>query len=417
MVTFVLTSSRSFGQSALLGAALIKLGDQLQQSIDDAKNAGLNVEIQGGREISLAIESFKNAYASSLNLTMDKLDTTVTNQFENLKSLTDAFSSNTAQTLGELTSKAQQIVNSLPFRKHEPQLTSFTPTYVVPSTQSYNISITCQGNFEAAAEPKMRPTLTIGNKTFQAAGGNQTLQIKVPVDSVKTLPDVQQGKINYIIGNLNVPWRDSKFLGIFHPKRLDKYVLYIGILPKQPGTLTLQHTIDSPRHTVKSFMSSTFYQSSGVNGANDDHKDVPWLVTPDQGWHVVRNSSGFFPGNNVGDWSKSFISDDGDRVHYNVTTIHHGLFGTSGELFFRIGFDEYLDDNVKVTHSVPFDINWGDSRTIDYGVGTWKLVFKAFDGSTHEFVGDDPSNPFIQIVKSGMTYMLVTANPNTLKWP
>ena len=191
-------SQKSSAQSAVLGAALVKLGDQLQQAIDDAKNAGLNLEVEAGREVGLSLENFKNVYASSLNLTMDKLDTTATNQFEKIKTLVDEVQNNTVSSLDNFTAQAQQIINSLPFRKHEPQLTTTSPQYIVPSAIIYNMVISCKGNFEAAGIQGYTPTLTIGNTVYQASGTNQLLQFHVPISAFANDPGIMTSKFGYV---------------------------------------------------------------------------------------------------------------------------------------------------------------------------------------------------------------------------
>jgi hypothetical protein len=407
-------SNPAFSQtSLLLGGVVKELGDELSQAIDDAKNAGLNLEVEAGREISISLENFKNVYASSLNLTMNKLDTTVTSQLETIKSLIDNVKNAAITSLDDFTTKAQQIVNALPFRKHEPQLSSITPRNVVPSSVIYNIVITCNGNFEAAGLPGYAPTLTIGTTNYTATGSNQSIQFSIPSSVISNAPGVTANTLGNVIGALQVPWKDSRFLGIFYKKTVDKYNILIGTLPKEPGTITLINTITNPRHREQPFVSSEHYQTSAVDGQNNDHNDVPWPATPDDGWTVKRNTSNFITDWQTGVWSQTFKSDDGNVVQYNVTTIHKA-WGTSGQVKFKIGFTEYIDDTYQTFDSTSIHLNWGDSKIIDGGPGTWKIVFKAFDGTTSEFTGEDNSNPYLTINKSGMSYVLATANPATL---
>ena len=212
-----------------------------------------------------------------------------------------------------------------------------------------------------------------------------------------------------------MPWND-KVLGIFNKKKVDNYQLYIGTLPKQPGTIVLTHTVQNPRHTEKQFVSQQFYQTSAVDGGNNDHNDVPYLVTPDVNWNVKRNTSAFNTAWQTGVWGQSFISDDANRVHYNVTTIHK-TWGTSGQVRFTISFTEYLDDTFPTSTDENVALNWGDSKIIPYPNDTWKVTFTGFDGSVSEYSGEEMSNPFLKIGTSGMGYTISTANPATLNWP
>jgi hypothetical protein len=104
-------------------------------------------------------------------------------------------------------------------------------------------------------------------------------------------------------------------------------------------------------------------------------------------------------------------------VQYNVSTFHHGITGgPSGCLNFNITIKESMSYTQQTFQQIPHDINWGDYRTIDFSEGEWKITFKAFDGSVNEFAGVDKSSPFIQVVKTGMTYKIVTTNPSILAW-
>ena len=66
-----ITSAKADPLTAVtIGVTLNRMMDQLQQAIESAKNAGLNLEIGAGREISIAIANAQNAYDKSLSLTM-----------------------------------------------------------------------------------------------------------------------------------------------------------------------------------------------------------------------------------------------------------------------------------------------------------------------------------------------------------
>ncbi|SEM91005.1 hypothetical protein SAMN04488505_10720 [Chitinophaga rupis] len=418
-IILLLVASHSMSQNPVtVGIGLTQLSDQLQKAIENAKNAGLNLEIEAGREVALSIENFKNAYASSLNLTFDKLDHTATKQFESLKSLTNQIKDQTVTSLLDVTASAQQIIDALPFRSHQPHLRSFTPSYIVPTNHNYDVTIICKGNFEAAGSKDYQPTLKVGKHVYTSGGGNQGLEFHVPISTFMELNGIEKNKFGYIKCELNVPWRDKMYF-IFPSKKVDTYNLYVGTLPKQPGEIVLIRTINTPMQKDSTITNNPpFRQSSCSDGGNNDKPDVPWVIHPTPGWTVIPGSSSIRAvDGSQGDYGFRFISDAGNMVQYNVSTFHHGITGgPSGCVNFTITLKESMNYTQQTFQQIPYDINWGDSRTIDFSEGEWKITFKAFDGSVNELAGVDNTNPFIQIIKTGMTYKIVTTNPSVLTW-
>jgi hypothetical protein len=394
-----------------VGFFLGKLMDQLQQAIEAARNAGLSLEIEAGREVNIALANAQNAYADSLNKTIDNINQTMKGTLDQLQSMVNDVTNNTFGSLDAITARAQQIVNSLPFRPHEPQLTRTGPRFVVPSQQTYPVTLRFQGNFEFAAKKNYTPSFQVNGHTYvPSSNTTQELQFIVPVSELFAAPP-DTGKYSYVMGTLIVPWRR-----LLVKREEDHYRLILGALPARIGKIRLIHTTSHVDHPTKHFESSQFYQSSGSDGANDDHKDVPYDVIPDTGWHVVRNTSSFNDKGSEGDWGRTFVSDGGDHVTYRVTTIHHSI-GTAGRVHFTISFNETQDVTVSDQNSEDVTLNWGDSRSFSYPAGTWKVVFDAFDGTHAEFSGADLSNPFLKLRDQAGSLVISTADPKTLVWP
>lgn len=394
------------------GVLLNRLTDQLQQVIEAARNAGLSLEIEAGRQANLAIENAKNAYAASLDLTMDRVDASAKKTLDQLSSMVNDISNNAFGNLDQITLRAQQIVNSLPFRKHQPQLTAVKPRFVVPAAQPYPVVVNIGGNFEFASRAGFTPSLEVRGQTFIASENTtQSLKFVIPVTAV--FPQGSSGdtkKFSYAVATLKAPWQEGT---VFKRRREDQYKILIGALPESPGKVVLRCTTTHKETRFQSFESPEFYQSSGSDGANDDHKDVPYDVVPRTGWHVVRNSVAFNtkPGTE-GDWGRTFVSDAGDHVTYRVTTIHHGL-GTSGRVRFTISFRESQEYDVPDVREEEVALKWGDSMDRSC-VGTARIIFDGFDGSHAEFPGPDLNNPFLKI-RAPLT--IATADAKSLVWP
>jgi hypothetical protein len=404
-----------------LGAVLGNLTDQLNQIINAAEQAGRSLIIQAGTEVNIAIENAKNAFADLLDKAFADINATVRSTVDQLQSMLSQISDNAFSQLGSLTDTVQQIVNSLPFRKHQPQVTSTSPDFVVPTVTGYPISIRFKGNFELAATAGYEPVLQIGNQQFKPdAVTTQSLEFIVSVTSLFPAL-VPTAGFSFTRVQLTLPWRESGFLGVGHHDHRDSYSMVIGALPPSPGQLFLSYSITSQvTSPPRTFTSSAFYQSSASDAGNNDNIDVPYAVSAETGWHVIRNTSQFHywgqEGNYPADWSYSFVSDDGDRVVYKVTTIHHKA-GFSGLLHFNISFQENQPQTIVQNYGEQITLKWGDTFVIPYPVGTWKLTFTSFDGRHVEFAGSNTSDPFIKITDQGGQNVIGTADPKTLQWP
>src|SRR6266404_1547347 len=218
---------------ATVGFFLNHLMDQLQQTIDDARNAGLGVAMQAGREANIAIANAQNAYQDSLNETIDKVDPKIKGTLDQLQSLVNDVASNASLTLDDTTKRTQQIVNSLPFRSHQPQLTKILPRFVVPARQSYPAVIHFQGNFEYAARQDFTPIVESNGHQYTASqNSSQDLTFIIPVSDLFVIsPDKESNQYDFTTAELRVPWETSGFLGLNKQRHEDRYKLIIGALP------------------------------------------------------------------------------------------------------------------------------------------------------------------------------------------
>lgn len=414
-------------------AAFLKiLGDEIEQAIEAARNAGLALEIQAGREVNLAIQNATNALSDVLTKFVTDLDNTIQDALNQLQTLVESVVNQVATDLGVIIQQVQQIINTLPFHDHQPQLTSTLPNFVVPASPAagYPAKLQFNGNFEFAAQKEFTPTLdilrngTVINTYAPSTSETQNISFLVQVLDMFPVGSVDPTKFNYVICRLSVPW-EKTILWPIKKRVIDVYSVIIGALPGSPGKITHTYTKSVPLPpSQKPFQAGPFYQDSGSDGGNNDKIDVPYEVTPEANTHVVRNTSRLStgPGLYGGDWSYSFVSDDADKVVYNVTTIHHGAFGSSGFVHFWITFNESYSQSVDQPQSDPVELRWGDSQIFNPDqLGTdGKFILEAFDGSREEVSGEDTDgrNPFLQTTKGGDgSITLTTADPKTINWP
>jgi hypothetical protein len=260
-------------------------------------------------------------------LTISKLDPLIRKQWESIKGLTNQIQSQTVTSLNEVTMQAQQIVDALPFRSHQPHLRSFSPSFIVPSQHNYEVVVICKGNFEDIGDKDYRPSLQLGGHVYVNGGTNQEPEFHIPIAEFMKSTSMEKYKFGYVKCIISFPWKD-KYFHLFPKKSIDTYNLYIGMLPLQPGRIVLTQKITAP-HTLQQthVTNPTHRQSSCSDGGNNDKPDVPWVETADEGWTVVRGTSKFNQINAQGDWGVRFISDDANRVQYNLSTFHHGITG------------------------------------------------------------------------------------------
>lgn len=402
-----------------LGAFLNKALDQVDQEIRDAQNAGNAVEIEAGRETALAIQNAQNAYADSLDKTAKDLNQSVLTTVGQLQDLTNAVSKDTSLTVKDATTRVQTIANSLPFAGKEPQVTSVRPPYVVPKDDAplNDLEIIFEGNFPNSSLAGYAAYLKVGGRTFK--GENQTGRLRFLVPQGALFADTANRASGLQLAHVSLvtPWQQDKFFGLIKARREDHFDVLIGSLPATPGTISVIHTVTGSVPVVKDFCGGPFHQASTKEASNNDDKDHHWLVTPESGWHVVRNTSHAKMRSIQGDVGlPSLISDDGDRVVYTATTIHHG-FGSAGSMDFSICFKETQDQATIHADTQLVPLKWGDSKVFDYAAGSWKVSFIDFTGKSTEFSGPDNKDPFITISEPGGKLSIKASDPDSLNWP
>lgn len=403
-----------------LGMFLNSSLDKVDQAITDARNAGNAVAIEAGRNAALAIQDAQNAYQDSLNKTSAQLNATIMVSVDQISTMTNDLSKKTAQSIQDAAMRSQQVVDSLPFAGKEPQVTSVSPDFVVPkdNVASNNLELNFNGNFPTSSENGYRPILKVNGKIFTGANTTQKLTFLIPQGAAFPVTAVDPGKLQFSTVSLIVPWEASRFFGLRHVRREDHFNVLIGSLPASPGKITVIHTTTTMIPSVKNFCSLSYHLASTRESGNKDKKNVLFTETPEPNWHVVRNTSIARINSAQGDYAgPSFVSDDADRVTYVATTIHHGLFGSSGSIDFVICFNEMQDQPHVNTETSDVPLKWGDSKSFAYAAGSWKVTFIDFTGNSNDFTGSDDHNKFITVQDKSNNLIIKADDPDSVKWP
>lgn len=394
-----------------LGILLNQLFDRIDQTIEAAKNAGLQLEMEAGAQVRLTIENARIAYADSLNLTMDLVDQTARNTFDQLSTLVGNVESKSNALLKQAAASAQQIANTLPLHNDRPQVTTLLPKYVVRMDDT-PIQFKFMGNFEHAARPTYHPDLKFGTHTFQASRiTTQLLEFTAkPAEVFEGINLQAITNVAYAQGILTIPWPAT--LMRTHEA---KFTVLVGALPSSPGTITLDYTTQRTERRTQSYTSPNMHLASTREAGNNDQIDHLFRAYPTPGWHVVRGSSSTKVTHQGTCRFPSFESDHDDVVVYKGSTIHKSI-GSSGSMDVTISFTEYQDVSVTDHHSEKINLKWGDSKAFNHPLGSWKITFNAFDGSSHEFLGSDlTSSDYIKIENQGGGFVIKATKPKDLE--
>lgn len=289
--------------------------------------------------------------------------------------------------------------------------------YIVPSAKDYSVIIKFIGNFVFASLPDYKPTLTVDGQQFTpSTNTTQELDFLIPVSVLFPPTSTDISKYSFKAIELSMPWDRSEWFGLRKVRETANYRISIGALPASPGKISFMYNTQRVVTECQHFNQGGFHLASTREAGNKDQPDIPFTVAAHTGWHVVRGTSKIETFIGQGDYTyPNYVSDDGDRVTYKATTIHHGMFGSSGSMDFSIGFDEYREVAVQDPHIQVIDsLRWGDSLSITQSIV--KITFDAFDGSHSEFIGPDLSNRYIKIETSGSSTLIKTADPASLSY-
>jgi hypothetical protein len=397
-----------------VGAFLSNMMDQAQQAIINARSAANQVEIQAGIQAEIAIANAQSAFADDSDRLFDRnLNPAIAGSLDKIQTMVNDVKGGTFKTVQEAAARGQQIANTLPFRKSEPQLTSITPKFVVPSDAVYPVQIHVTGNFVNAGIKDDDPQLSVNGRTFEANATTQDLEFNVPINQL--LPaggskdDFAASKVELI-----VPWEKSHLLGLWHTRNVDHFNFAIGVLPASPGKISLTVINEVPTPQTKLISSGHGRACSQSECGNNDDDQYPQVV-PDANWSIVPGSCDLHASAH-GDYSISGPDYNGNRCTWHVHTSHH-KFGNSGIADYSPSAQETITTNVDTPSTTAVALKWGDSKVFPVTSGKWKVAFDSFDGKHSEFSTASNTNPFLTVDAQLNQITLKAADPSQLNWP
>jgi hypothetical protein len=396
-----------------VGAQLALLMDRVNTAMTTASAAGNTGAMEAGRDLAIAISSTQNVYEDELSKPLDgKVAPALKASVDQLDGAITKMASLTKESVQEAAVQALQISNSLPYRPAEPRLAKITPQFLVPSKDPYLVKMRFNGAFEYAAKPAFFPTLTIQTHAYKpVASAAGEIEFSVPIADVFP-PGSDAKTLQFVTGNMRMPWETTSLMGKKHSKKEDNFKLYLLALPSGPGTIKFMATATKlVGGEPKQYTSDPYQQCSGPSCGSPDDTNHLWSVPHDPNCSVVKGSANFVMTNSSGDWSKELLSDTGDFVTYSVSTKQHGK--ASASVDFKISFME------SCSHEVPNDVGetvamtWGDTQTIKAPAGTWSVSLDTFDGKHIDFTQSDDKNPLLKVAATKDAVTLTTPDPTT----
>jgi hypothetical protein len=378
-----------------LDAALNKIADRVDSSIEKAGTVANGVVIRAGSEVWAEIENMRNASKDVLNTAVKDLNSTVTAQLAQVSSDASALESKTAQDAATVLRLAQGVTNTIPFSKTQPQLTSLGPSYAVfdPSAPQASLLLTIHGNFFDSALDGYSPFLMTGDNKRMDPIEVTTSHIifSIPTSLFALLPGRPLLLVKF---SLTVPYRETSWL-FFHSREEARFIAALIGLPLSPGQISI--TTTSSSDSAQRDAVST--PQDNIQSDRDDHDED--RCGPNE-THTIDPSSVAMHLDHVegSTWTQHPVRLNNPSVCWHFRTEHHGI-GTSDKLWFHFTyFVTYTVPKVE-TNTQTFNLKWGDSRVVNAPAGRVTITFTGFDGSTAQYQAGNHDNRFIDISAEG----------------
>lgn len=382
----VSASSVTFG--GLLDGLWDNVNDTIQQTIDGMQNAGVELLIETGKQIELAIENGKTAYKDCLDDTIEKANQAAKEFFGQLKPMVQRFQNKVIDEMTDLKLEAQQITNTLPFTNKMPQLTTISPRYFVIGDVDKVSRITFKGNFPWSATKGYEPKLSFKDKEcFIFNTTTQELVFDIP-NSVFNKDNKEQFSCES--GTLELFGDDG---WIFSHKVESVYKIGIGALPQIAGTVVVDY-IDKETERVTQPKSSPTFFFDGNDYYPDHWHLVPQEIYPDADWKVDVTSPPVLNTEHVHGTHQQWI----DSVTQDKIIVMVKLYCKDGhdigKVRIRVDFTQWQYKSTENHRTETFQVNWKDDELLQpkpHEDIDW-ASFTAFDGSVQKFASPDISD-------------------------
>ncbi len=245
-----LVSAGETAGNATLGVVLDRLMAQVKETEGKAAD-GVDVEqIRIADKISLALQEFRQAYASTLVGTVATLSPAEGTLFNSLNSAADELVDHTYASASALEDKTDGIVRSLSFPRRFPELSDYSPKYLARGSgtagaEDLAATLIIRGYLHDLSRPGYDATITVaGNPIVGSANSPNAASFEIPSKTFSF--DKAKPAIVYL--KLDVPYRTGR-LGLITHKANAEYELPMVVLPASPGKVVI--TFDTRKQIIE----------------------------------------------------------------------------------------------------------------------------------------------------------------------
>lgn len=372
----------------LLGGLFDQVNDTIQQATSNARNAGVELEIEAGKQLCLAIENARNAYESELDKTIEKVDVEARKIFDRLNSAVQKFQTRLIDEMQDLKLEAQLIVNALPFSSKKPQLMTIRPRYIVIGDVEKITRVVFGGNFPCSGIVGFDPALVFAGKACVIFHKDtKSITFEIPGSAFRGIDKYQYG---FMTGTLTIPWDDGL---IWSHKTQYEYQVGLGSLPQIAGEVTANFINKGTERVTKPCSSPTYFYD-GNDWYPEHWHTIYQDVYPEPGWQVdVAAPVNLHKEHVHGDHKQEIIS-----VAPNKITVKIGLYCKDGhdigKVRIRVDFQQWQYRDYKKSREERYEMNWKDDvllKPADHEEIS-DVEFKAYDGSIQRFAAPDISD-------------------------
>lgn len=423
----------SMGAMPTVGGYIGDLFDSVETAVNamiqSATNAALELEIEAGEQLAIAIQNAENAYKDVLELTIDKVEQVVTDSLNQLDGMLEEFQARNQDFLNDVAQRVQVYINSLPRSSKAPQVIKSGPNCVVIDSDKPNF-FTFSGNFPCSADPAYPPKLEF-NGVEAPLVNSTTTELTFCAKASDIFPNGDINQYSYQVGRLKLPFDDSEKLSPADRRRGKKltttyeFKILETALPKSPGKITaIYSSIVAGNPIQKTFKSDPV---THYNGSDAYYKGRPckaWDVhhmsfKPDEGFKFVKGSEVLVrSGGAHGNHYEKFFSTQESEI---ITEV--GLDACSGkhmgDITYHIECQEIQPTKVEVIHQEPINLFWGNSSVLQLNNSNGRLISiicALFDGSTVTFgPATDLTNRYITVRNEGTSVKIEALPADKIK--
>jgi hypothetical protein len=401
-----------------LKAELDQIQSALDATINNARNAGLELELVLGAQVAAEISLARQQFSTELNLQRAQWSATAAQLVDNLSQSITEISNHALAQAQDLVNQGQLIALSLPLADSTPRIRAFSPIINFQPPPGVNdLVFSVAGVFpDFGRDPKYNPMLVLDVKDgkgnplppFPATSGTALSAVFHVPSQQLVFPN---SALQTIQAHVNVTYRKRCAL-VFHCDGHASYPELIGLLPQSPGNLHLSFSVTTEVYVTRLSTSYVLHQDGG-GGDDLDHRQS---VTPDPGYEVIPDSVQIKVLASGGDWGLNGNCSTTTAACWRVKTVqHHCVWfacpsGHDGSVNFQLSFAERILTTQTQNGAMTVPIGWDQTSLYTFptdGALTWTAAYTDFNNHVVNFGSNNTTvaSPYLKATNlSGTTY-------------